>query len=130
MAENPFFFRDSKHVKELKDKDFSFDGGVWRLKNNVCTAVLFYAPWCRHCQAVKDEWEQFGKNMKQKNSIAVAAFNCDVYQDIVRNMRSDMVAIQSYPTMIVFRKGVPERQIGYGDRTAPIFERECTGLCH
>ena len=123
------FFKGSQGVKELNDKDFSFEKGIWRLESDRCTAVLFYAPWCTFCQGVKEEWMKFGENMRSKGGLEVAALNCEEYQDVVRKIRSDMVAIQSYPTMIVFHKGVPERQIGYGDRTAKIFEKECINLC-
>lgn len=123
------FFKGKKGVIELSDNSFSFQNGVWKLKRNMCTAVLFYAPWCPHCVAVKDEWLKFGQMMINEQGIDVAAFNCDAYQDTVRGMRNDMVAVQSFPTMIVFKKGVPERQIGYNERTANVFAEECIGLC-
>jgi thioredoxin-like negative regulator of GroEL len=125
------FFLGSSGVTELTDKDFSFQGGVWKLKSSVCTAVLFYAPWCQYCVRVKDEWKKFGRAMKREKGINVAALNCEVYQDIVRNMRNNMVAVQSFPTMIVFRKGVPERQIGTNEsqRNATVLSDECIGLC-
>lgn len=118
-------------VKELKDSDFYFEGGVCKLKSDVCTAILFYAPWCPHCVAVKEEWLKFGKRMKTNKGINVAAFNCDKYQDFLREMRENMVSVMSFPTMLVFKKRVPDRQIGYNSeqRKVDVFERECIGLC-
>lgn len=122
-----------KDVTPLTPSGFSYEKGVWRLKDtDGCTAVLFYAPWCPYCKSVKGEWEKFGKEMKSVNGIKVAALDCDEHQEMVSSLREDMPSlVTSYPTMLIFKNGSPERRIGQSESQRRVlhFKKECFGLC-
>ncbi len=122
---------DWKHVKEIGSESFTYDKGVWKLDNKKCTAVLFYAPWCSFCKGVKGEWDRFG-GMMAKSGMDVVAVNCDENNELLETIRDDMPQmIVSFPTMLIFKVGKPERRIGRDDKTrkAEVFKKECVGLC-
>lgn len=124
------FFSSNPHVKELSPSSFTLSKGVCKLKSDDCTAVLFYAPWCGYCQRVKGTWGDFAKSMKG-TGVKVGAFDCEKHEDFIMQLRDMMpMLIQGYPTMIVFKKSIPDRQIGLEDRrTVDGLREDCFDLC-
>lgn len=60
--------------------------------------VKFYAPWCHHCQAMKPNWDQMAREVR--NSLNVGEVNCDVEKRLCKDAR-----VKGYPTMLFFRGG-------------------------
>ena len=125
MAEDLSYFRKSKFVKELAPHDFE-GVATWKLKDKKCAAVLFYADWCPHCKAIKDEWEKLGSLAA---FFEVYAFNCARHARHTEKIREDMPGlIKSYPTIIFYTKGEP-REAYVGERTHANFLKACMRVC-
>jgi protein disulfide-isomerase len=60
--------------------------------------IKFYAPWCRHCQAMAPIWTQVAKEMKGR--LNVGEVNCDVETRLCKDVR-----LRGYPTILFFRGG-------------------------
>ena len=121
------FFKSSKHVRELSPADFD-PMQVWQLRDKECTAVLFYAPWCGHCQQIKGTWEEFGRTAKFCN---VAAFDTVVHKDHLMKINESLPhLIKGFPTIVFYKRGEPGTAYT-GERTATgLLEfgmRECSG---
>jgi thiol-disulfide isomerase/thioredoxin len=98
------YFTKSKYVKEIGPKDFK-EIATWKLKDDGCCIVLFYADWCPHCKAIKDEWEEFAKIAAFMN---VYAFNCAKYASYIDKIKEDMPQlVTGYPTIVFYSKGDP-----------------------
>jgi protein disulfide-isomerase-like protein len=67
--------------------------------------VLYYAPWCGHCQKFKPIWDQFAEqiNSSDKN-ISVSKVNCE---------ENKCENISGYPTVIMHKSdGTSETYTG------------------
>lgn len=119
------FFVDSKYVNELSGKDF--EGiATWKLKDKSCSIILFYAPWCPHCTAVKGEWEKIAKMATFMN---VGAFNCEKNKSHLLKIKEDMPElVKGYPTIVFYSKGIPVEHYA-GDRSSPNLLKECMRIC-
>lgn len=60
--------------------------------------VKFYAPWCHHCQAMKPNWDQMARELR--NTLSVGEVNCDVEKRLCKDAR-----VKGYPTLLFFRGG-------------------------
>ncbi|KII66880.1 Protein disulfide-isomerase 2 [Thelohanellus kitauei] len=72
--------------------------------------VLFYAPWCGHCEAFLPTWEEFGKH--------VAEHHPEIFVGKMDHTQNELsqVEVAGYPTVIAF-DGI-DKQIPYnGGRT-------------
>lgn len=120
------FFSSSNDVVALSPDHFDpMDLSV--LKDKSCTAILFFAPWCPHCVAVKPVWEQLGKKVK---FMTIAAFDCEKYKNHIIGIRQDNPSlVTSYPTMIFYKNGKPVRKFGQTDRTFVGLLNECQLMC-
>jgi len=49
-------------IDVIEANDNNFDDIV--LKTEEMVFVLFYAPWCKHCKAVKPEWNHAATRLK------------------------------------------------------------------
>jgi thiol-disulfide isomerase/thioredoxin len=98
------YFEGSAYVKELTPKDF--DGiSTWKLKDTKCAAIFFYAPWCPHCKAVKEDWIKFGKTA---TFMDVLSFNCEKYSAYLLKIKEDIPnLVRGFPTIIYYVNGSP-----------------------
>jgi thiol-disulfide isomerase/thioredoxin len=119
------YFGPKSGVKELTPKDFD-EVAVWKLKDNKCSVVLFYAPWCGHCHAFKDAYASLGKKAA---FFGVCAFNCEKYKGHMEKIRNDMPGlVGGYPTVVFYKNGQPAET--YNDeRTVEKLLKACMGFC-
>lgn len=111
--ENASYFSGSANVQELSPKDFD-SVATWKLKMPGCVAVFFYAPWCPHCKAVREEWENFGKSATFMDA---TAFNCEKYSSHLMKIKEDMPSlVAGFPTIIYYIDGKPTETFA-GERT-------------
>lgn len=84
-------------------------------KNGI---VWFYAEWCGHCQAMKEEWEKFEDAMRNSSmDIYIAKVN-DAYNDKLDIPHS----VSGFPTILYFENGV-QKGTHSGERTMEGFKR-------
>jgi len=122
------FFSSSRFVTELKPKDFD-QIKTWKLQNHKCSIVLFYAPWCPHCQNVKEMWEKLG-NLNAY--FDVCAMNTEKYSKHIDKIKNDMPElIIGYPTMIIYEKGEPVLKVGTteSERNIKALTKACMQAC-
>ena len=123
--EDADYFGKSKYVTELKPKDFESTAAS-QLKSKECAAVLFYAPWCPHCKAVKDEWEKFAQS---SGHIDVFAFNCEKNKGHLLKIREELPElVRGFPTIIYYKNGKPSSQ-HQGNRETGNFLKASMALC-
>ena len=60
--------------------------------------VMFYAPWCPHCQRLTPVWEKLAAAYG-KHHVNIAKVNCDDNNDVCRRFN-----VKGYPTVITFHK--------------------------
>jgi len=116
------YFSNNRYVKELSPDDFD-KNEPWKLKDDACGLVLFYAPWCGHCKNVKPEWDAAAK---QVGFCDYYAFNCDAHKDYVSKNNNGLV--NGYPTIIIYKKGKPAGNYD-GNRDRQSFIKACMGTC-
>jgi len=119
------FFKNSS-VKELSGSDFD-DTKPYLLKDKQCTFILFYAPWCGHCQNIKLDYRNFG-DMCQ--FIKVAALNTDVEKKFIEKLNSynKKVKIVAFPTIWIYKDGKPLKQYD-NERNLANFCAEAMKIC-
>lgn len=120
------YFTNSRFVTELTPYDFN-PRRSWELNEKECCLILFYAPWCPHCKAVKETWEDFGE---VNTFIPVYAFNCEKYKDHCNKIKEEMPGvIKGYPSILVYERGKPVRRVGERDRSLRSLIKEAMKLC-
>lgn len=88
------------HVHHLTDD--SFDDFV---KEHDSVLVMFYAPWCGHCKAMKPSYMDAAEELANKNVRGVlAAVDCTKQKSLAEKFE-----IRGFPTVKYFRKGVFSR---------------------
>lgn len=109
------FYEDSSHVKELSPSDFQNQS--WTLKNypNRQVTILFYAPWCPHCQRFKGTWESL---YRINSCLQLLAFNCAKYAEYVSSVAKVSEAVRSYPTIMFYSDNSP-KETYQGQRDPP-----------
>ena len=111
------YFADSKFVTELTHKDFE-SVATWRLKTHKCSIVLFYAPWCPHCKALKDIWISLGTKAA---FFDVCAMNCEKNKVHMAKIKEDMPElVNGYPTIIIYKNGDPVENVGGSKETRTV----------
>ncbi|XP_058964969.2 probable protein disulfide-isomerase A4 [Pocillopora verrucosa] len=90
-------------------KDDTFDDFI---ANNPSVLVMFYAPWCGHCKAMKPEYTDAAKTMKEEEVPGVIAA-VDATKETAVGKR---FKIEGYPTVKYFKDG--EFAFDVNERTA------------
>lgn len=110
--ENKSYFDKSKFVTELKPGDFD-PKKSFKLVNHKCSVVLFYAPWCPYCKAMKSKWVELGE---MAAFFDVCSLNCEKYKAHYDKIKFDLPElVGGFPTMIVYKNGVPSEKVGEGE---------------
>lgn len=91
-------YEGSSFVSELLTDPISWD---WDPITSPPWAIVFYAPWCGHCQRFAPIWEAFAKSLASRSCngkvVHVGAVNCNEHDDIC-----DFHNVKSYPTVNLF----------------------------
>ena len=95
-------------VVHLTDQNFdSF------METNPSVLVMFYAPWCGHCKAMKPAYTDAAKLLKEQQvSGIMAAVDATKETDLGKRFK-----IEGFPTIKYFGEGSMLYEYGYG-RTA------------
>ena len=101
-----FFGKDSS-VIQLDNKNFVKKV----LKSNNLWLVLFYAPWCGHCQQFHPEYEKLAKSTK--GLFKLGAINCDNDRQLAERYK-----VEGFPTMVFFGDNKDKFEEYKGDRKA------------
>ncbi|WVQ82536.1 protein disulfide-isomerase domain [Cryptococcus sp. DSM 104549] len=88
-------------VLDLTEKSFKGQVGSEEL-----ALVEFFAPWCGHCKNLAPHYEEAATELKNKN-IKLAKVDCTVEQALCGEY-----GVNGYPTLKVFRNGVPTDYTG------------------
>jgi thioredoxin-like negative regulator of GroEL len=91
-------YDNKKGIVELTSKDLAFN------KNNQIVSLhaqflnkaymlLFYAPWCAHCNHMVNEITKLGEHLHNENFV-IGAINCEKQSDV-----SQKFNIQGFPTI-------------------------------
>jgi len=77
--------------------------------------VMFYAPWCGHCQRLAPTWEQLAEMLNEEDSnIRIAKVDCTVDSKICSEED-----VTGYPTLKFFKVGSSESVKFRGTRDLP-----------
>ena len=77
--------------------NLTFDKAVEKYENLL---VMFYAPWCGHCQRFKPELEKAAGVLRKENLIC-AKVDATVHEQLARKH-----GVRGFPTIKFFKKGV------------------------
>jgi len=97
---------DLKLVKTLVGKNFNSVVNSGETK----TLVMFYAPWCGHCQSLVPIWDELGEHFKDSKEVIVAKM--DSTKNEIENVK-----IRAFPTIKLYLKGVEDVKDYNGIRT-------------
>lgn len=75
------------------------------LKSNKDFLVWFYADWCGHCTAMKDEWEKLCS--KCNNKYNLAKIRDDVAPKLTNNLGNN---IEGYPKIVLISNGKEKKE--------------------
>jgi len=120
-----YFGPSNKFVMELTPSDFDATT-INNLKKPECGLVLFYAPWCGYCKAVKDEWVEAAKKTGFCDFMAMNCEKNKVWCLKVKEEYPDF--IKSYPTIWVYKKGKPVEKYE-GERSPSSLISLCMRSC-
>ncbi len=98
MSDNKFNI--THNVKELIKSDFN--GIKYKNPGKKSGFIMFYAPWCPHCQDMVEPLSELSKGLtKYDIGIEFSAFNCENEADGNKILAAN-VGINSFPTFMWF----------------------------
>jgi len=109
MAEKKY--QESKKAAEKGWSDEDYGNGKVKhligeemegfLKDNKNVIMMFYAPWCGHCKALKPDWVKASEELaEEKTAVVIAAMDCTENQELCKKYKAT-----SYPTLVTFAEG-------------------------
>lgn len=87
-------------VRDIQAVDITTNLADWQTD----IAVMFYAPWCKHCKQLFPSWEAIAGLLEGKKDLVIARLNCEGEKDNVKLCTA--LNVDRYPTVMFF---------GYGD---------------
>jgi protein disulfide-isomerase-like protein len=83
------------------------------------TLVLYYAPWCGHCKALKPEWEKLEK--AGVKGVTVRKVDADESPEEIKE-----AGVDGFPTIIFYNNG--KKELYSGERTAGAISKWAASL--
>jgi protein disulfide-isomerase-like protein len=87
---------DSGEVAFLTDEHFDSYRADQASHNNGNMLVMFYAPWCGHCKAMKPDFGRASVELKD-DAVTLAAVDCTEHKDVCAKY-----GVDGYPTLKYF----------------------------
>eukprot|EP00118_Oscarella_pearsei_P015366 m.138527 g.138527 ORF g.138527 m.138527 type:complete len:765 (+) comp38247_c0_seq18:43-2337(+) len=81
-------------VHHLKDETFDAF-----MDEHPSVLVMFYAPWCGHCKAMKPAFSEVAAELDEEQGV-IAAVNC-----MTERKLAEMYEVQGFPSLKYFRNG-------------------------
>jgi protein disulfide-isomerase-like protein len=95
-------------------KDSSDDDPKTAFSSTKPTMVLFYAPWCGHCNKMKPDYDELRKKYMKIPDKNVVMINCDVHKEF-----ASKAGVQGFPTIRLYKNPKANKYVDYdGPRTA------------
>lgn len=116
---------DDTLVKMLSGAQFH-DKEPWRLKNNRCAFVLFFADWCGHCKDFKPEYIKFADIAQ---FIRVYAIDTQAETTLMERLDNSPVKIEGFPTVWIYCNGDPYEEYN-GPRTWQGLLKKAKDVCN
>ncbi|CAD7924403.1 unnamed protein product [Amoebophrya sp. A25] len=88
---------NSPYMVRLTSEDF--DIAVSSQLAEVSTFVMFYAPWCGHCGALRPAWDRVAEVWDPDRSVQIADVNCEDEGELCVRFK-----VTGYPSLLYFTK--------------------------
>ncbi len=95
-------------------KDSCDDDPKTAFSSTKPTMVLFYAPWCGHCNKMKPDYDKLKKKYMEIPDKNVVMINCDEHKEF-----ASKAGVQGFPTIRLYNNPKANKYVDYdGPRTA------------
>ena len=106
---------EEKETEEALRQPIELDDDTFEHETQAATGattgdwfVMFYAPWCGHCQRLKPTWAELANEIGDR--VNVAKVNADE-----STMLAERFDIRGYPTLLFFHRGKYFKYMGDRD---------------